>query len=250
MATEQKGADGVTDLLVAHQVTLRVGRAQEHSEYVLAIELVLSAPLGNLFHHNCVDRGDRAVHSREGPVPSVLAARRDHRLNEEALRVALAKQRVGCRAQPLDARGLGDPEHRRHHHLEGDLLDMWLSRGRATEGPARESLLGLALHGLVVAGESASVERRELHLSHAHVLGAVEVRESRWTGMRWCADALASAAPRRSTFVSAVKTSLMSSGSVRHSHGPLSLASGPRSGHRGVDNCARSARGRASTQQR
>ena len=61
MAAEQKGAHRVADLVVAHQATLRVGRAQEHSEHVLAIESVLPAALGDLFHHNRVDRVDCAA---------------------------------------------------------------------------------------------------------------------------------------------------------------------------------------------
>jgi hypothetical protein len=179
VAAEQKGAHRIADLVVAHQLPLLIGYSQEHSEDVLAVKFVLVAALGDLFHHYRVDRGDRAAHPRKGPVPPVLSAGRDHRLNEKAPRVALAKQLERRRAQPLDACGLGDPEHRGHHHLKGDPLDMWLSGGGAPIGPARKSLLGLALNRLLIAGERASMERRQLLAPHAHVLGAIEVRESR-----------------------------------------------------------------------
>ena len=74
-------------------------------------------------------------------------------------------------------------------------------------GPARKSLLGLALHGLLVAGERASVKRRQLHFAacacaRGHRGSSVRVGPR----TRWCAEALASAAPRRSTSVSAVNT--------------------------------------------
>lgn len=179
VAAEQKSPHRIADLLVAHQAALLVGSAQKHPEDVFAIEPFLAAALGDLLDHDRIDGGDRAADPREGPLPPVLAAGGDHRFDEEAPRVALAKQPERRRTQPLDPGGFGDSEHRRHHHLEGDPLDMRPGGGGATVGPARKRLFGLALHRLVVAGERAAVERRQLLSPHAHVLGAVEVRQPR-----------------------------------------------------------------------
>jgi hypothetical protein len=93
--------------------------------------------------------------------------------------VALGKQRERRRAQPVDARGVGDPEHGGHDHLEADRFHVRLGGSGVPVGPACENLFGLALHRLVVAGKRVAVERGELRSSPAHVLGAVDVRESR-----------------------------------------------------------------------
>ena len=179
MAAQQQGAHRVADLLVAHQAALIVGCAQEHPEHVLAVELIGAAALGDLFHHDRVDRVDRAADSWERFVPPVLTAGRDYRLEEEPPRVALGKQRERRRAQPVYARGVGDPEHRGHDHLEADRFHVRLGGRGVPVGPACESLFGLALHRLVVAAQRVAMERGELHSPFAHVLGSVEVRESR-----------------------------------------------------------------------
>ena len=74
---------------------------------------------------------------------------------------------------------------------------------------------------ILIAAQRIAVKRGELHPAPAHVLRTVNIGKPCRARRRWCGGALATAAPKRSTSVSAVKTRLMSSGWVRHSHWPV-----------------------------
>ena len=177
MSAEQQCAHRVAELAVGHRVAVLVVGAQEHPEDVVLVEVTAVAPLGGLFEHDRVDRGHRGADAREGTVPALVAGSDDHRLHEEPPRVALAHQRQCCRAQALDAVGVGDAEDHGDDHLQRDRLHVGVGAGRPSVRPARKRVLGLALHDVLVVGKRPAAERRQLHLAPAHVLVTVDVRQ-------------------------------------------------------------------------
>ena len=154
--------------------------------------------------------------------PPVLAAGRDDRLHEEPPRVAIGKQRERRRAQPSNARGVGDPEHGGHDHLEADRSHVELGGRGVPVGPACENLFGLALHRLVVAARRVAVERGELCSLACACARRRHARESRRAEEEMVRGCLRQRRSEAKHMVSAVKTRLMSSDGVQvASHGPV-----------------------------